>query len=348
LPCPARRGARAAERARADSPARETHAPLPACAQGKVGPTSLETYTYTADVPTAQPDQVYTYGTSVLGDNTYTYTTSVAGDNTYSYTTAVAPTQQTFTYNTNAAVAPESFAYSTTVAPQDNTYTYVAGPQAAAQDAYTYTANPAGGPALYTYNANAGGDTLSTYNAQEVNPQMTTINGYVQDNKPEQWWNVPIGEIHPLDTAGRWDLGAVHAINPDSTARASAPLTLTGERADGTVASEDSTRPAPEDRLRAARTTQLLEMPQLLQTRMHATKFNALAVARHAHLSQARLKQIYKTPVNKVYIDLFVYVCICLCVCLSIHLSVCLSVYVCLYLSVCLCVYAGYRTILYR
>ena len=299
-------------------------------------------------MPTAQPDQVYTYGTSVLGDNTYTYTTSVAGDNTYSYTTAVAPTQQTFTYNTNAAVAPESFAYSTTVAPQDNTYTYVAGPQAAAQDAYTYTANPAGGPALYTYNANAGGDTLSTYNAQEVNPQMTTINGYVQDNKPEQWWNVPIGEIHPLDTAGRWDLGAVHAINPDSTARASAPQTLTGERADGTVASEDSTRPAPEDRLRAARTTQLLEMPQLLQTRMHATKFNALAVARHAHLSQARLKQIYKTPVNKVYIDLFVYVCICLCVCLSIHLSVCLSVYVCLYLSVCLCVYAGYRTILYR
>ena len=82
------------------------------------------------------------------------------------------------------------------MAPQDNTYTYVAGPQAAAQDAYTYTANPAGGPALYTYNANAGGDTLSTYNAQEVNPQMTTINGYVQDNKPEQWWNVPIGEIH--------------------------------------------------------------------------------------------------------------------------------------------------------
>ena len=42
-----------------------------------------------------------------------------------------------------------------------------------------------------------------------------------------------------------WDTGAVDAINPDSTVRANAPLTLTGERADGTVASEDSTRPAP-------------------------------------------------------------------------------------------------------
>ena len=47
--------------------------------------------------------------------------------------------------------------------------------------------------------------------------------------------------------------------------RASAPLTLTGERADGTVASEDSTRPPAEDRLRGVRTTKLLQMSTLLQ-----------------------------------------------------------------------------------
>jgi hypothetical protein len=35
---------------------------------GKTGPASLETYTYTAEVPTGPaPEKVYTYGTSVLG-----------------------------------------------------------------------------------------------------------------------------------------------------------------------------------------------------------------------------------------------------------------------------------------
>jgi len=226
------------------------------------------------------------------------------GENTYAYTTSMAPADQTFTYNANPEVAPTSFSYTTAVEPQDNTYTYVAGPQAATPSEYTYSANAAGGPALYTYDASSPADTLSTYNAQEVNGQMTTINGYVQDNKPEQWWNVPMGEIHPLDTAGRWDLGAVTAINPDSTARASAPLTLTGERADGTVASEDSTRPPPEDRLSMARTTKLLEMPTLWQhashAKLHRQKFNALAVARGAHLTQGRLQAIYHTPVSKV------------------------------------------------
>jgi hypothetical protein len=38
----------------------------------------------------------------------------------------------------------------------------------------------------------------------------TTINGYGQTGgREEQWWNVPVGEMHPLDTAGRWDLGQV-------------------------------------------------------------------------------------------------------------------------------------------
>jgi len=274
----------------------------------KIGTVGLEgTYTYTANVPVANPDAVYSYQTSTPGDNTYTYTTSMAGDNTYTYSTAMAPAEQTFTYNTNmGAAAPDAYTYTTAAAPQDNTYTYLAGPQAAEPNEYTYTANAAGGPALYTYDASSPDAGLSTYNAQEVNSQMTTINGYVQDDKPEQWWNVPMGELHPLDTAGAWDSGAVNAINPDSTVRSSAPLTLTGERADGTVASEDSTRPPPEDRLKAARTTQLLQMPELWQRKplthpkMHAQKFNALAVAKGAHLNKATLNKIYKTPVGNV------------------------------------------------
>ena len=166
----------------------------------------------------------------------------MAGDNTYTYSTAVAPADQTFTYNTEFAAKPDAYTYSTAVEPQDGTYTYLTAPQAAAPDEYTYSTN-AGGPALYTYNAAPEGGGLATYNAQEVGAQGSVINGYVQGDKPEMWYNVPIGEIHPLDTAGRWDSGQVTSINPDSTARASAPLTLTGERADGTVASEDSTRP---------------------------------------------------------------------------------------------------------
>ena len=224
----------------------------------------------------------------------------MAGDNTYTYSTAVAPTDQTFTYNTEFAAKPDSYTYSTAAAaPQGSSYTYLAAPQAGAPDEYTYSTN-AGGPALYTYNAAPEGGGLTTFNAQEVGAQGSVINGYVQGDKPEIWYNVPIGEIHPLDTAGRWDLGQVNSINPDSTARAGAPLTLTGERADGTVASEDSTRPPPEDRLAAAHTTKLFEMPQLLQRNMHTEKFNALALTKKMHVSQARLRRIYATPVAGV------------------------------------------------
>lgn len=228
-----------------------------------------------------------------------------AGDNTYTYSTAVAPTDQTFTYNTQMAAKPDAYTYSTAVEPQDNTYTYLAGPQAAGQEEFTYSTN-AGGPALYTYNAAPEAGGLTTFNAQEVGAQGSVINGYVEGDKPELWYNVPIGEIHPLDTAGRWDSGQVTSINPDSTTRASAPLTLTGERADGTVASEDSTRPPAEDRLRAggAATTKLLELPELMQLsrrqRVRSVKFNAQALAKKMHVSQARLRRIYSTPVSGV------------------------------------------------
>jgi len=112
----------------------------------KIGTVGLEgTYTYTANVPVANPDAVYSYQTSTPGDNTYTYTTSMAGDNTYTYSTAMAPAEQTFTYNTNmGAAAPDAYTYTTAAAPQDNTYTYLAGPQAAEPNEYTYTANAGG------------------------------------------------------------------------------------------------------------------------------------------------------------------------------------------------------------
>ena len=88
--------------------------------------------------------------------------------------------------------------------------------------------------------------------------------------------------------------------------RASAPLTLTGERADGTVASEDSTRPPAEDRLRGVRTTKLLEMSTLLQKAMHTEKFNALAV---------------QLSINIIYICVYIYIYnmhVCMYVCIYV------------------------------
>ena len=49
---------------------------------------------------------------------------------------------------------------------------------------------------------------------------------------------MPIGTLHPLDTAGKWESGTFDSLNPDGTTRAMAPLTLSGERQDGAVASD--------------------------------------------------------------------------------------------------------------
>ena len=223
----------------------------------------------------------------------YAYAASGAPDDhgTFTYTTSMAPAEQTFTYNTAVEPAAQTYTYTTGLAP--------------AQDTYTYTTAMDSAPAEFTYTTSGGDAGMSSFTAQELSPQMTTIDGYVRDDatKKEAFWNVPIGEIHPLDTAGRWDLGQFASINPDSTARANAPLTLTGERADGTPASGDSTRPAPEDRLHAG-TTQLLQTPPAAPSPRAAAAarrtpsraehanddarvFDAAVVAQKGHISQA-------------------------------------------------------------
>ena len=53
-----------------------------------------------------------------------------------------------------------------------------------------------------------------------------------------QWNTIPVGSLHPLDTAGKWESGTFDSINPDGSSRVMAPLTLSGEREDGAVASE--------------------------------------------------------------------------------------------------------------
>ena len=68
-----------------------------------MGAVSLETYTYTANVPTSNSDQVYTYGTSILGDNTYTYATTVAG-NVFPASVAPAQLPALLLYASSAAV----------------------------------------------------------------------------------------------------------------------------------------------------------------------------------------------------------------------------------------------------
>ena len=106
----------------------------------------------------------------------------------------------------------------------------------------------------YTYSTVQGSDAdLTTYNAQPVaGGGMTTITGYAAEPK-EKWWNVPIGTMHPLDTAGAWNGGSVDSVNQDRTVRMGAPLTLSGEREDGTVASNDVPHGEQYDYARARR-----------------------------------------------------------------------------------------------
>eukprot|EP00961_Rhodomonas_salina_P168222 2267736-Rhodomonas_salina.3 len=135
---------------------------------------------------------------------------------------------------------------------------------APAASSYQYdTTQPASD---YTYTAMPSSDGLTFYNAQETSPQMTVINGYATEgNNMEQWNTIPVGTLHPLDTAGDWESGAFNSINPDGTARASAPLTLSGERADGTVKSEDARASRGmglvPSQLKGARLTELLQLP---------------------------------------------------------------------------------------
>jgi hypothetical protein len=88
-----------------------------------------------------------------------------------------------------------------------------------------------------------------------------------------QWNTIPIGTLHPLDTAGKWESGTFDSLNPDGTTRTMAPLTLSGERQDGAVASD----------ARHKRTVGLLN-PR----------------ARLTSLMQLHLGDVLSTPVSKV------------------------------------------------
>eukprot|EP00286_Rhodomonas_abbreviata_P019872 CAMPEP_0181315408 /NCGR_PEP_ID=MMETSP1101-20121128/15361_1 /TAXON_ID=46948 /ORGANISM="Rhodomonas abbreviata, Strain Caron Lab Isolate" /LENGTH=383 /DNA_ID=CAMNT_0023422617 /DNA_START=26 /DNA_END=1177 /DNA_ORIENTATION=+ len=209
------------------------------------------------------------------------YPTESPGSNTYEYTTMVAPSDQTYTYSTTA---PEEGPYSySTTQEQGGTYTYNAAPQ-------------------------DGG--LTFYNAQETVPQMTVINGYAQTGPSmEKWYTMPVGTLHPLDTAGDWDAGAFDSVNPDQTIRASAPLTLSGEREDGTVAADArSARPtfAMPSHLAAGRVTELLELPSKSAVwNTPASKVAKLSPedqkkwAKHV-MEEHRLHKVWRTPAASV------------------------------------------------
>eukprot|EP00292_Cryptomonas_paramecium_P014038 CAMPEP_0113687914 /NCGR_PEP_ID=MMETSP0038_2-20120614/16217_1 /TAXON_ID=2898 /ORGANISM="Cryptomonas paramecium" /LENGTH=234 /DNA_ID=CAMNT_0000608615 /DNA_START=83 /DNA_END=784 /DNA_ORIENTATION=- /assembly_acc=CAM_ASM_000170 len=139
----------------------------------------------------------------------YTYTQVMEPQSQYTYS-AELPSQGIYQYNiqSTADQGGQSYSYSVDTQPQDKN--------------------------MFTYSANVQPEGTSVYAAEPAAPQTTTITGYA--TLPQEQWNtIPIGTLHPLDTAGNWKLGSFSSLNPDGTARASAPLTLSGERDDGTV-----------------------------------------------------------------------------------------------------------------
>jgi len=182
----------------------------------------------------------------------------------FEYQAMVPAAGQTYTYSTTTQPADQTYTYSTMMQPQDQTYTY-STMQQPQQGEYTYTAMP-------------GSDGQTFYNAEETVPQMTVINGYANEdnNNMEKWFTLPVGTLHPLDIAGDWQMGAFDSINPDGTTRASAPLTLSGERSDGTVAAD----------ARANRRAGLAP-----------AQFKA---ARFTELLQKSSQPVWKTPIAKV------------------------------------------------
>uniref|UniRef100_A0A7S0MMI8 Uncharacterized protein n=1 Tax=Cryptomonas curvata TaxID=233186 RepID=A0A7S0MMI8_9CRYP len=173
-------------------------------------------------------------------------------------TIAIASLAFTGTYNYAGEIKLEEYTYSQINQPQVQ-YTYTQN-QESTPTAYTYAVQPSNensggynyeavvnggqGDGYYTYTTNAaqGGQGL-TYTAEPAPEQMTVINGYATE--PQEKWNtIPVGTLHPLDTAGKWESGTFDSINPDGSSRVMAPLTLSGEREDGAVASEARRKPS--------------------------------------------------------------------------------------------------------
>ncbi|EKX33089.1 hypothetical protein GUITHDRAFT_166558 [Guillardia theta CCMP2712] len=216
-------------------------------------PTVLEQFVYQTQVDPS--NQVFSYSTSVAPEK-----------GNFVYSTTMEPSQQVHTYSTQMTSQPSTFTYSTTYQEQPSSFTYSTMVQPE-QTQFTYTGTPTG-----------QGAGFNTYIAQQVDPK-TIVNGYVQPQASnEEWYTVPIGSLHPLDVAGTPGLGNVESVNPDGTARAMAPLTLSGERADGTVSTEDARGRRMGLKEQRGREEQLLQVPD----------------------KSREMERIFRTPVDQV------------------------------------------------